>query len=1402
MISRFRDWVQETHSTGFELLRHFLVRFFDNDMVSVPGEWQKVAAGIFAVLVSVGFGALQIYWQRYRHLHSGPFEIYRQGVRDDLFSFLAITMAITALLTILQWQSLFPSLRDCLALAGLPVLPRELFVAKFSALVVIFTVFVLAMTAIPSGMFAMVTNLNLQENPSVLVGFIANFTVLAGGCVFVFFTLLAIQGVLLHLFPAHIFDRVSITVQAVLFILTVGSLPLLGRQPTSAPWWPPVWFVHLWESIMIGPASAARAGVIAIAAPVLLSVAAYLLSYHRYQRMLLEAQTGRPTARWAGLGSRLLERWMGDPREQAAFAFIGKTLFRSRSHRLLLLAYGGIALGWIAKGLLDAPPVNLRDEGLYGFTVVLAPIAVAVLITVGLRYLFSLPVLLRANWIFQTVEAEDRPAWDAAVERFVVWVGIAPVFAACLPATVAIFGPLRGIAVAMLGCGASLLFFERYFREWRKLPFTCSYLPGKQTVWLLVVRVAGASAVLGPVAQLILWASASQASFIATATLIGVIWRRLRSQRLREWAEFGMVWDEVPAVTVETLDIHRASRDPAPLSVSPVYRAQRDFTDSLTASRGLIPAAWRDEIAEDQHGVRGFCETLFEDIRYGARLIYRNPLLSAVIVATLTIGIGVNASVFTVVSGLALKPHVYRDPESFVRIVPKNARDGRVRLVSYSEYTSLRDRNRSVRQLAAYRIFRALIGDDDATGTPGLTVSCNFFQVERIDRPILGRLLDANDCRAPNQPPVAIINETVWRNRFHSDPAIIGRVVRINNRSVPIVGLLPDRTSLWAQPVGLWIPYTAQPYFDVDRDFFQEDFLWLQLAGRLAPGRTRSIAEAEFAGLERQLDRLEPGRLTSVETTNGSWMAEFELMASARDLFLTTFLFGAFHLVLLIACANVATLLLSRAASRRREIAVRLGLGAPRIRLVRMLVTESMLLAILAGAASVWTLYHVPHPLFRFLVPTAPEIPMPPDWHTFTYVAVVVLFTGIASGLAPALESVKVDLAASMKGSSGSVAGGARMRGWLVSAQVAMSMVLLVEAALFGQSERRTLYADPGYQSRSVVVAPLRFPDTLLPEAARLRLDRIAARMRALPGVRSVTFSDDLPMIDHYSVEMRPPARADAIQPVDIYSASAGFMNTLGVSLVRGRDFDTSDKSAVIISESLARAFFPRQNPLRQGLNLPQGWAPIVGIIRDLPPSRFGGSDNPPIWASGISHPNRAILSVRFASPALANGPVVRSAIREIDPNLVVLARNLQGWIELFRAQLWNVVTLIVILGGVGTVLAAIGIYGAVSFAVNQRTRNLGIRVALGAQRRHIVREVFSMGGKPVIKGLLVGLWISVAMAAGLRQNMGGGMQIDAADPLVYGGSLALLALAAIVAMIGPARRGSSADPLEALRCE
>jgi hypothetical protein len=302
--------------------------------------------------------------------------------------------------------------------------------------------------------------------------------------------------------------------------------------------------------------------------------------------------------------------------------------------------------------------------------------------------------------------------------------------------------------------------------------------------------------------------------------------------------------------------------------------------------------------------------------------------------------------------------------------------------------------------------------------------------------------------------------------------------------------------------------------------FTDENLLWLSLCGRLAPGFSRSQARAEFDILERQEDRQHTGRSTAVVTTDGSWLEQFEVNASGRDLMLLTFFLGSFALVLLIACANVATLLLSRAASRRKEIAVRLSLGAPRIRLVRMLITESLILASIAGAASVYIVRHIPHPLFRYLAPRSPEFPMNPDWLIFTYLAAVVLLCGIFSGLAPAVESVNVDLASSIKGQAGSPAGN-RVRGWLVSAQVAMSMVLLVGAGLFGKAEDRTLHADSGYLPQKVVVAPVRFPESTTVEAARVRLDVITQRVRALPGVHSVAFSDGLPIAPRWKYGRR-----------------------------------------------------------------------------------------------------------------------------------------------------------------------------------------------------------------------------------------------------------------------------------------
>lgn len=1379
-MTRVRAWLAETHGADFELLRHFVARFFDSEM-SGAGEWRKVAIGIFAAMVSIGIVGIRTYMARYDAMVAAglPAAQILHEVRGDQLMLIGLVMGLTVLLTMLQWESLFPSLRDCLALAGMPVSARQVFAAKAGALLAFFGVYTLALNTVPAAFFAFVT--------SGRAPYLSNFGAMAGGCACVFFTLLAVQGVLLNVLPARAFGRASLILQGAMFMATVGALPLVYRQP-DAWWWPPEWFVTV-------EAASHRAALLAVTIAPLAAALSYLWSYHRYRRLLLESAPARP----AGHERRLdLLAWIRDAREQAAFAFLCKTLARSRMHRLILMAYAGLAIGWITKGALDTPKPSLRDEGMYGFLVTLAPLAVSILIAMGLRYLFSLPVELRANWLFQTTGREGRRAWFAAVERFVLWCGVAPVFAASLPASIAILGPVRALAATALTGFAALFCFERLYRDWTKVPFTCSYLPGKQPAWMLMLRAALVMPLLAAFGQLALYASNQLTAFTALVTFELAVWLRVRAIRRRAWDNAVLQFEEIEDAPVMSLDLqpadHLESAAPAP--------AAEMFSDSLFASRGLLPQSWRDDIADDRRSPAALFETLVDDIRYGFRLIRRSPLFSAVVVLTLTVGIGINASVFTAVSGLAFRPHVYKAPDRFVRIIAENRERTSARGVSYPEYAEWKERARSVRHLAAYAFARALVGDNDATGSPAMAVSCNFFVVDGLDRPTLGRLFTPDDC-AGGQTPVVIFNETLWRTRFAADPQIAGRVIHLNNRPVVVIGVVPDRTGTWTRPVSLFIPYTAQSYFDPGRDLFHNgDYLWLSLAGRLAPGFTRSQAEAEFNILAGQGRREHPGRGSAISATDGSWIQEFYLTLSGRQLMLLAFFFGAFNLVLLISCANVATLLLSRAATRRREIAVRLSLGAPRIRLVRMLVTESVLLAALAGAASLYLVRHVPEPLFRAVAEKAPDFPMPPDWRTFAYISAVVLATGILSGLAPALESVNVELAGTLKGAASRL-GGVRLRSALVAAQVALSMALLVGAALFAQSEHRNLTSNPGYAPERVVVAPLAFPDGIGMAGAAARMQALEARILALPGARSVAFSENLPMIGHDTVELRPPARPDASQPVDIYAASPGFLDTMGVKLLGGRDFLRTDRDGVIVSQSLARAFWRWSNPIGQTIALPQGTATVVGVARDVEPLRFGGSENPVLYRVFHGDPEHVFLSARFDSGIAAAAPAVRAAIHQICPDMIAMSRVLQNWIDEIAEDLWNVVALILILGIVATVLAATGIYGAVSFAVNQRMRELGIRVALGARAVDIVREVLVSGGKPVLHGLLVGLWLSAATAAALGESVKGGpLRLDTSNPLLYVAAAALLALAALFAMIAPARRGARSDPLDALRCE
>jgi hypothetical protein len=573
----------------------------------------------------------------------------------DQMLFIGLAMALTMLVTLLLWDSLFPDRRDCLALAGLPISPAEIFAAKFTSVAILFGAYVLSLTLPWALLFSAASMGRLQETPAGALIVFGNFAATAMACCFTFLTLLAIQGALLNILPVRVFSRIGVWIQGTLFIATLGAIPIVDRQPYTV-WWPAAWFFNLRTAIITSSLRPARAALLALFVSAGISAVAYLAAYRRHRRMLLESPA---SSRHFTLD--LHARWIRNPLELGAFAFIGKTLIRSKAHRLLLLSYAGLALGWVVKGALDMPAPSLRDQGMYGMLVTVSPLAVAILIIVALRHLFSLPVSPGANWIFQIEDRNGAAYWLRAVERFVLAFGIAPVFVASLPATIAILGLTRALAVTALLALTALLWFEVLFRKWRKLPFTCTYAPPTRPIAVTLVRYALASPGLALIGGFFLYSSQEPAAFLAALTLqLGLYWK-LRRERVQH--ALSVIFTDAPPPEIQSL--HLTAPEGSISAPSHSVAAPDLFAQS---SRGFLPAAVNDEMEAVQHN---FWTGFADDIRHGLRLVRRNPVLSAAVVVTLALAIGVNGSVFTVVNGLVFRPHISEDPASFIEIFLK-----------------------------------------------------------------------------------------------------------------------------------------------------------------------------------------------------------------------------------------------------------------------------------------------------------------------------------------------------------------------------------------------------------------------------------------------------------------------------------------------------------------------------------------------------------------------------------------------------------------------------------------------------------------------------------------------------------------------------------------------------------
>ena len=799
-------------------------------------------------------------------------------------------------------------------------------------------------------------------------------------------------------------------------------------------------------------------------------------------------------------------------------------------------------------------------------------------------------------------------------------------------------------------------------------------------------------------------------------------------------------------------------------------------------------------------------DAVLQDLRFAFRLILRAPVLSVATVVTLALGIGLNAGVFTIVNGMLLRPRVTADPSSFVRLQPvysgpRAPRQDGSRFTT-ADYLALRDRTTTLRTLAGWTVVHSRFGPESVE-TLSLLVSCNFFDVYGLDHLERGRTFRTEECEPPARP-VTVISDEVWRRHFGADPDVLGKPLLLDRQPFTIVGITPPDFPGRVRGEGIWVPYTNQAALMQGTSFYDDaGTAWLWAEGRLAEDASRAAAEAEVNVVMRQQDELSPGRASAIEVTNGAMIHDPAVAPVA--VYIVPLVLGSVGLVLLIACANVALLLLSRAAARRREIAVRLAIGCGRGRLVRMLLTESVVFAALGMPLSAWIAWQVPAAL-RALIPMMPFYPMQLDARVFVYLATASLIAGIGAGLTPAIESARLRLASTI-GAADTLSGGqvSRSRNTLIAAQVAMSLVLLAGTALLLRVEAALRAPDPTVDATHVLVANYDPP----PLASASTFAATTARLAALAGVRSVAFArGSNGELGGEGTPMSVRGASGGVRRVAMNVVSPSYFDTLNRSIVQGRALRDEDGRSpitpVVVSETLARLWWPRGGAIGAVLETQDRHSyEVVGVVRGDQPLAGGSFDPMQAYTLAGPNPSRGLLVVRFEGDAQPLRVAVREALRNLGPASSSEPTTLAAANASMAATFMPLVDMVGTVGVTAIVLALVGIYGVVSFSVGRRTREIGVRIALGATRADIMRLVLTTGARPIAAGLACGLTLAVPGAIALSRIFERTpVPLRAGDPLPYIVVAVLLALAALLAMSLPARRAAAVPASVSLRAE
>jgi len=838
------------------------------------------------------------------------------------------------------------------------------------------------------------------------------------------------------------------------------------------------------------------------------------------------------------------------------------------------------------------------------------------------------------------------------------------------------------------------------------------------------------------------------------------------------------------------------------------FGAEQSEAHRLARRRFGGVARFEDE-ARDARGGR-WLEQLRQDTRYALRVLGRGRGFVAVAVLTLALGVGANTAIFSVVRGVLLRSLPYPEPERLVAV--QSVIRGSPTAVSPPDFVDWRAQAKSFSGLAAYFLSTTnLTGTGEPERLTQARVSANFFDLLGV-RPARGRgFLPGED--AVEAPRVAILSDGLWRRRFGAEPSIVGRTIRLDDFPTTVVGIAPPELKL---PVGvdLWLTTRFEPR---DVDPRARGARWIAVVGRLASGATLAGARAEMAAIANRLALADPrhdGGVTSRIAT-----LQEDLVGGVRAPLLI--LLGAVGFVMLIACVNVASLALGRTAARETELTVRVALGAGRGRIARQILTENLVLAIGGGIAGLALAILGT----RALVALAPgDLPLVHAVHVdgvvLSFSLAVTLLSGVAFGVVPALQASRQGIEARLRsGGRGLSLGSGRLRRVLVVTEVALAMTLLAGAGLLVRSLARLSSVDPGFRTDhlatfSVTLSPVRYPDAARQEQFTRQLE---TRLQRLPGVTSAGVSFALPLTNSgfgftFAIGGRPEVSGPEEPRAQVRIATPDYFRAMGIPIVRGRGFTARDDETaphvILISQEAARRYWPNEDPI--GQTLMTGWGrdethrfggTIIGIVGDVRQFSLAMAPLPEIYGPLAQRPlDELSVVVHSTSPTATVLTAARETVRELDAELPVYdVRSYDDIVRESIAERRFYVTLLATFAGLALVLAAIGIYGVIAYSVQQRRRELGIRIALGATRERVIGLVMRQGMALTTAGALIGLGIAGLLTRVLRGQL---YEVSATDPLTFVLVPVLLVVVALVACVVPARRAVAVDPATTIRAE